>query len=141
MNRLLVRREPTVEGVTFGSLYVDGIRLCDTLEDAIREVPGVPVEQWKVKGQTAIPEGTYPLVLSLSNRFKRILPEVQKVPGFTGVRIHSGNTIEDTEGCLLVGLQRTGHTVTGSRTALEKLLLLLRGRGAMEITYLNPKDA
>jgi hypothetical protein len=137
--KLLVQREPTVEGTTFGSLYLDGHRFLDTLEDSIREVAGVAVEKWKIRGASAIPAGTYPLVLSLSNRFKRILPEVLNVPGFTAIRIHPGNTISDTEGCLLVGSWRNGRTVTGSRVAIEKLMerLLVDG-GPHTIEYRNP---
>ena len=139
--RLVVLREPTIEGATFGSLYLDGHRFCDTLEDAIREVDGVPVETWKVKGATAIPADEYDLVLSLSMRFRRVLPEVVDVPGFTGIRIHAGNTIEDTEGCLLVGSARTARTVTGSKVALEKLLAILsKDTRAHTIDFRNPED-
>ena len=137
--KLLVEREPTVEGVTLGSLFIDGHRFCDTLEDPIRELPGVPVEKWKIKGETAIPQGTYRLVFSYSNRFKRILPEVLDVPGFSAIRIHSGNTIADTEGCLLVGSARNGHMVTGSKVMLEKLMLAFEGHdGPFTIEYRNP---
>lgn len=133
---LLVLRESTVEGVTLGSLYVNGHRFAETLEDPIREVVGVPVESWKVKGDTAIPLGTYPLALTFSNRFQRVLPEVLHVPGFTGIRIHAGNTVADTEGCLLVGSARSGRTVTGSKTALEKLMLAFESdHDAHNITY------
>lgn len=133
---LLVLREPTVEGTTFGSLYVNGVRFCETLEDPLREVAGVPVEAWKVKGDTAIPLGTYALVLSMSNRFQRVLPEVLAVPGFTGIRIHAGNTVADTEGCLLVGSARNARGVTGSKTALEKLMLAFESdHDAHTITY------
>ena len=122
---LTVQREPTLDGATLGSLYLDGAWFCFTLEDRIREQPGVPVEQWKVPGTTAIPSGRYRLVLSLSARFQRILPEVLAVPGFRGIRIHSGNSLADTEGCLLVGSGRSWGRVTGSRVALEKLMAVL----------------
>ena len=140
--RLTVLREPTLDGATFGSLYLDGHRLCDTLEDAIREVDGVPVAAWKVKGATAIAAGTYPLVLSVSQRFQRVLPEVQSVPGFAGIRIHSGNTVHDTEGCLLVGLSRTALTVLESRRALERVMARLSAdpRAPHTIVYRNWED-
>jgi hypothetical protein len=81
----------------------------------------------------------YPMILSLSNRFKRLLPEVLGVPGFTGIRIHPGNTIADTEGCLLVGSWRNGRTVTSSRVAMEKLMeRLLLDPGPHTIEYRNP---
>ena len=78
----------------------DGKRsfLCYTLEDIVRDE--------KVHGRTAIPAGTYPLRISRSFRFKRDLPEVMNVPNYSGVRIHGGNTHENTEGCPLVGTVR-----------------------------------
>ena len=137
--RLVVQREPTIDDTTLGSLYLDGHRFCDTLEDAIRELVGVSVEHWKIRGSTAIPAGTYPLTLSLSNRFKRLLPEVLEVPGFTGIRLHPGNTIHDTEGCLLVGMGRNGRTVTSSKVAFEKLLAaIIADEGPHTIEYRNP---
>lgn len=133
-----VQREPSVQGVTLGALYVNAAWLCWTLEDEIREVPGAPVEQWKVRGATAIPAGRYSLVLSFSQRFQRVLPEVKAVPGFTGIRIHSGNTIEDTDGCLIVGTGRAWNRVTGSRVALEKVLDWMNPQLDYVIEYRNP---
>src|SRR3990167_2920504 len=91
-------REPSREGATHGSLYVDGQWLCWTLEDEIRDV--------KVAGQTAIPAGTYPVRVTTSQRFQRRTPELLEVPGFSAIRIHGGNTVADTEGCVLVGKDR-----------------------------------
>jgi hypothetical protein len=137
MTDLRLIREPTLEGVTLGSLYLNGVWFCWVLEDAIREVPGVPVAQWKVRGQTAIPAGHYAFILSPSARFGRVLPELLKVPGFSAVRIHRGNTIEDTDGCLLVGTGRTARSVTGSRVAEVKLMQALTPDGGW-ITVENP---
>ena len=91
---------------TLGNLFVnapDRQYVFYALEDAVREIPGVPVSEWKIKGRTAIPGGSYDLVITYSNRFKRLMPLLVDVPGFEGVRIHAGNTHEDTEGCVLLG--------------------------------------
>ncbi len=76
----------------------------------------------KVPGKTAIPRGRYQVILDWSNRFKRVLPRLLDVPQFTGVRIHPGNTCEDTEGCLLPGLGTDFKvSVFNSRAAFEAL--------------------
>lgn len=85
---------------TVGRLYVEDQYLCFTLEDKEREV--------KIAGETAIPKGTYKVIIDYSNRFKRDLPRLLDVPNFTGVRIHSGNSSKDTEGCILLGLNWAG---------------------------------
>lgn len=111
---LTILREPSRDGATCGSLYVDGVWECWTLEDVERDV--------KVAGATAIPVGTYSCVLTYSPRFKTMLPELKAVPGFAGVRIHAGNTVSDTDGCILVGQGREGTTILKSRMALAGLL-------------------
>lgn len=110
---------------TIGELLVDGKFECFILEDVVREVPGVPVEKWKIPGKTAIPQGTYKVILTMSNRFKRILPLLVDVPGYTGVRIHPGNTAENTEGCLLPGAQAGYDKVLNSRMAFDPLFNLI----------------
>lgn len=110
-------REPTIwtptpggdpVGSTLGGLYVNGVWRAWTLEDALREVDGQPVASWKVDGATAVPAGRYAVEWTLSSRFKRFTPQIMNVDGFSGIRIHGGNTAEDTEGCPLVGLVRSG---------------------------------
>jgi uncharacterized protein DUF5675 len=100
---------------TIGQLMIGARFQCYTLEDAVREGPKIP-------GQTAIPFGRYQIVLTPSQRFGRVLPLLLDVPHFTGIRIHAGNTAADTEGCILVGAERTADTVLNSRVALEDLL-------------------
>jgi hypothetical protein len=109
-----VVRKPSKNGATIGDVYVDGVRDCYSLEDEIRDV--------KIHGKTAIPEGKYRVVLTKSQRFGKVLPELLEVPNYTGVRIHSGNKAEDTEGCILVGEEAQDHTITRSREALLELM-------------------
>lgn len=136
---LRVIREPSRGGATLGSLYVDGVRLCETLEDELREQPGQPVAAWKVKGQTAIPAGRYRVTLRQSPRFGRLTPWLQDVPGFEWILIHAGNKSADTEGCLLVGLDRGAATVGRSQMAFQRLMaLLLEARGDIWIDIENP---
>ena len=138
---LRVVREPTVLGTTLGALYLDGHWACWTLEDAIREIAGQPVETWKVPGQTAIPAGRYRVDITPSQRFQRLMPILLDVPGFTGVRIHSGNAIADTEGCLLVGRTRGMARGRESRLAFDGLFPLLKAAFAdgIWITIENPR--
>ena len=74
---------------TEGIMYIDGYEFCDTIEDMVRP------DGEKIKGETAIPAGEYKLILSYSNRFKKVMPEILNVPGFEGIRIHPGNTAKD----------------------------------------------
>jgi len=106
---------------TIGELYVDGEHIADTLEDRVRP------EGEKVYGKTAIPEGTYEMVLSYSPRFKKILPEILNVPNFTGIRIHCGNSSADSSGCILVGTWdgEKEDWVSDSKIAFNKLMSLL----------------
>jgi hypothetical protein len=88
---------------TKDDILVNGQAFCHGLEDPVREIYNKPVSSWKIRGDTAIPYGTYPVEITYSNRFKRSMPQIIDVPGFEGIRIHGGNTTADTEGCLLVG--------------------------------------
>ena len=106
---------------TIGELLVNDKYLCDTLEDRVRP------EGEKVYGKTAIPEGTYEVKLTYSPRFKKILPEILNVPNFSGIRIHTGNSSKDTEGCILVGTWdgEKEDWVGSSKIAFDKLMSLL----------------
>jgi len=130
----------TVKDATPGFLVVEGRFLCWTLEDRVREVPGQPVSDWKVPGKTAIPVGTYPVRVTWSPRFQRALPAIEQVPGFSGVRIHAGNTVDDTEGCILVGLQREADRILDSRVALDQVMQRL-GNGAHTLVIETEEDA
>lgn len=110
---------------TIGMLKVDGFFECYTLEDVVRPE--------KIKGETAIPAGTYKVILNESVRFKRLLPLVLSVPGYEGVRIHPGNTDADTEGCILVGTTCLTDFVGNSRLAFGKLLDKMYKAGSIQL--------
>jgi len=115
---ILLKRTYKGNDYTIGKLYIDGVYFCDTLEDAVRPV--------KIKHETAIPEGTYQVVITMSARFKKLMPLLLNVPNFDGIRIHSGNTKEDTSGCLLVGENKERGKVINSRLTFVKLFALIQ---------------
>jgi len=136
MNLKLLRVKK-YENRTQGQLYIDNEFFCFTLEDVDREIPGVPVEQWKIKGETCIPKGTYKVTLETSNRFGVNTPTINDVPGFTFIRIHSGNTEAHTEGCPLVGykINSVGIILPGTtRPAFKDLQEKLKGQKEIWIT-------
>jgi hypothetical protein len=113
MKLFLVRKWFTHKS-TVGELSIGDQWECFSLEDPIREDP-------KVSGITAIPEGTYEVIINQSKRFNRQMPLLMNVPGFSGIRIHSGNTADDTQGCILVGQGRDKDFVSRSLAAYEML--------------------
>lgn len=134
---LILNRILKTNDYTIGELNVDGKYLCDTIEDTVRPLPeecpntskGVACKcKGKVYGKTAVPAGTYKVKLGYSNRFKRILPQVLNVPHFIGILIHTGNSSNDTEGCIIVGTWdgKTENWASNSRVTLNKLMPLLK---------------
>ena len=124
-----INRIASKEYYTIGKLYINGTYFCDTLEDTDRGLADTmqvnEILAKKVKAQTAIPTGKYDIILSFSPRFKRVLPLLLSVKGFEGIRIHAGNTAEDTEGCLLVGENKEKGKVLNSRATFERLMAIL----------------
>lgn len=100
---------------TLGVLIVDGHYFCDTLE--------LP---WRQNAQniSCIPLGIYPVESILSSRHGKCIA-VSEVKGRSGILIHAGNTVADTEGCILVGV-RHGNSVRESRNTLSKLLDVIK---------------
>jgi hypothetical protein len=113
---------------TVGKMYVDGVYECYTLEDAVRNGT-------KVIGKTAIPIGTYKLIIDASTRFKQDMPHILDVPDFTGVRIHAGNTSADTDGCILLGSTWAGKDFIGnSKITYKKFFDKLKQNKTVSIT-------
>lgn len=127
--KLTVNRYYFGNSYVIGRLLINGKYFCDTLEDINRDLNkngkfDSDTEK-KIKGETCIPFGIYEVKLTFSNRFKRILPELLNVPSFTGIRIHSGNTQADTEGCILVGKNLIKGKVSLSRLYFKRLNTIL----------------
>lgn len=138
MQLTLVRtdRQPNY---TAGSLFVNGEFFCYTLEDKDRDLTSVmsleDIQSKKVYGKTAIPKGTYFVDMNIvSTRFKDRswakpydgkLPRLLDVPGYEGVLIHVGNSIEDTSGCILVGARYFNGTLSNSTAAFTSLMSVL----------------
>lgn len=123
---ITIKRLYKSENSTIGEMTIDGKWECYTLEDKERDI--------KIKSETAIPKGTYKVIINQSNRFKRLLPLVLNVPGFEGIRIHPGNTNHDTEGCILVGRTRSKDFIGQSRKAFASLFIKMQL--AKEITLI-----
>ena len=127
-------------GYTIGSLSVDGVKFCDTLEPTDRGLKSSmtlqEIKANKVKGKTAIPTGRYIIDMdSVSPRFRLRswakkyggrVPRLQGVRGFDGVLIHPGNSEVDTEGCILVGRNSEVGKVVDSVATWDKLVAMLR---------------
>lgn len=120
--RLMLVRDHYYPDATLGKLYIDGGLACYTLEDTDRRLEDGGE---KIPGQTAIPRGTYPVTITQSARFGKLLPLLANVPGFAGIRIHPGNTAADTEGCILVGTTRAENSIGNSRAAFGRLYELI----------------
>lgn len=141
--KILIDRKWRKEDYTIGILYVNGVRLCNTLEDAVRSE--------KVYGKTAIPAGTYRVLMNtVSQKFQDrawakpyggLVPRLRNVPDFQGVLIHPGNTAADTDGCILVGDNTIKGQLTNSTNRfyqlMGKLLAAALAGEAIDITILN----
>ena len=129
MMNLHLQRTERGDRYTMGRLAIDGEPFCDTLEPTDRHLDAITMRpEQKLYGQTAIPTGSYPVVLTYSPRFKRTLPLLKNVPHFEGIRIHPGNTSADTSGCILVGRQSTPGRLTDSRQTMRQLMKTLTHR-------------
>lgn len=131
--KILVHRFEYGTNFTISRLSVDNVYQCFALEDVVRPV-GAP----KVWGATAIPAGTYNVIMSFSPHFNQDMPHLVGVPNFGYVMIHWGNTDVNTDGCLLVGTSWAGGDFIGNSRAafdmlLPKIVSALKG-GTVSIT-------
>lgn len=138
---VLLKRIAKRDTYTIGKLYIDGVYVCDTLEDKDRgltkETPLNEIKSKKVYGETAIPSGTYTLTLKVqSPKYSKkdyfvkycnaYMPRILDVPGFDGILIHTGNTDKDSAGCVLLGYNTIVGKVTNSIKAFEKVYPILK---------------
>lgn len=130
-----IARRPTY---TIGRLYIDGKRISDTIEDRDRglddSMSEARIRELKVYGMTAIPTGRYRISLTKSEKFKNrvwakaykgLIPILENVKGFTGIRIHPANTAEELLGCIAPGENTTVGRVNCSTAAYYRLMDIL----------------
>jgi hypothetical protein len=139
--KLTLKRNIFTTDSTIGELFIDGKFECFVLEDTDRDLnnlmPLDAITAIKIKGSTCIPYGEYRIHNTFSNRFQKILPLLEGVKGFEGIRIHPGNSSADTEGCLLPGTAKANNLVLHSRNAFQNLWNKLEDE--TEITILITK--
>lgn len=138
-----LKRIAKKETYTIGKLYLDGVYFCDTIEDKDRGLNQTmsinDIKKKKVYGETAIPTGTYKLVIDYSNRFKKNMAHILNVPGYEGIRIHTGNSAKDSLGCIIVGKNKVVGKVVESRNTYNQLFPILQKafkEGEIKITIL-----
>ena len=136
--RLTLKRIANRKDYCIGKLYINGKYFCDTLEDRDRGLDDSmsedDIKQIKIKGETAIPVGIYTVLLTYSPKYKKVMPLINNVKGYSGIRIHSGNSSKDTEGCLLVGKNTVVGRLTDSRNTFNALFKRLLQKGSNKIT-------
>lgn len=110
---------------TIGIVSIDGVRFSNSLEDTDRGLNNTmtpnEIKCKKIYGQTAIPTGQYEVIFNYSVKYKKEMPLILNVPGFEGIRIHSGNTAQDSCGCILIGDNTAKGCLTNSRVKTQLL--------------------
>ena len=142
MECTLIRTE--LVGSTPVELFHGQVQSCFTMEDTVR-----PAGEF-VKAVTAIPSGKYRMITNFSNRFKRQMIQVINLRGSTiqfgthsidaaGIRLHGGNTVEHTEGCILCGINRKPDSITiyNCAPAVDKIFGMVDLADKTEEVYLN----
>lgn len=126
---ITVVRRYFADTYTIGTLYVEGKRYCDTLEDTDRgltsDMPLDTIKAVKVYGQTAIPYGTYKVSVQYWAKHKINVPYLHDVPGFSGILIHNGGSDADTIGCILVGKNTAKGRLSGGSPYMHGLTNLV----------------
>lgn len=126
---LTLKRNEPKDGCMTGTLFINNTTFCSTIEDEPKSK--------KEMHKTAIPSGKYEVVINWSNRFKMYMPLLLSVPHFEGIRIHSGNTAEDSSGCILVGVFYNDETVIDSKNTFKSLMTELKKVEKKEKIFIN----
>ena len=128
---LILKRLNKIDKYTEGKLYINGVYFCDTIEpydSGLTQSDAVnAIEEEKKLHKICIPSGNYSIILNYSAKFRQVLPLLVGVKGFTGIRIHAGNTVENTEGCILVGMKAKDGYIVDSKAHLSYLMSKLKG--------------
>lgn len=140
--KILLKRTAKRPTYTIGKIYVDGQYVCDCIEDKDRGLKqSMTLEQinkLKVYGQTAIPTGEYKVTLNvISPKYSKStwykqnangarVPRILNVKGFDGVLIHTGNTAEDSHGCIIIGQNKEVGKVINSKETFKKFYQILQ---------------
>ncbi len=124
--RIKVIRHTFLKDRTIGTMYINGLRFCETLEDVDRglhqEMELDAIKKIKVYGETAIPYGTYNLKMAYSPKYKKKMPLLENEPGYSGVLAHIGNIPSNSKGCLLVGMKVVNNNLVSSTIAFDALM-------------------
>lgn len=135
---ILIKRIAKKNTYTIGKMYLNGVYFADTLEDKDRGLTQSmsleEIKKIKIPGETAIPTGTYKVIVNMSPKFKRLLPRLLNVPGFDGILIHKGNSDKDTSGCVLLGENKVVGRVVNSTPYEKKLVQILKNEQDISIT-------
>lgn len=138
MIKLKLKRIYKGSKYTIGKLFINDEYFCDTIEDTDRGLKSSMsveyIRKKKVYAETAIPTGTYKIEMTYSSKFKRILPLLVDVKGFSGIRIHRGNTEIDSSGCIIVGENKVKGKVINSTRYEIALVNKLLDEDDIEIT-------
>ena len=130
MINLLLIRDTFSKESTIGELFLNGERLCDTLENPWLD---------NQRNISCIPEGEYPVRIRLPREsatrdYIHLL--VKDVKDRDYILFHIGNTAKDTSGCILVGLGSQQDVVNNSRLAMDLLMKEIINLGGENINLI-----
>lgn len=126
-----------------GNLYINDKWFCNTIEDKVRSGIGAWLAKYKIYAKTAIPYGRYPVLVTWSERFKRMLTGVFNVPDFVGIRIHNGVNELSSAGCIIVSFTDDDihHRLINDKAAMNKLCDIVEKAQKTEKVWLTIENA